>query len=191
MIAVEVTGINELEKALGDDIKQLPRQLSAAINATSKKVKAGISKQIRQELAAPAKDVNAVIKVASKAAPTRLGSSVVLKEQSRLSLKAFGARQTKSGVSYKTSPRKGRKRIDSAFMGPRPGVIAQKLGGHVYKRKGQGRKPITKLMGASPWGAYIVNGMQGKTVLDGTNELKKQILRRAKFIALKRSGAIK
>lgn len=191
MITLDVAGVKELEKALGDDAKSLPRHLSAAINASATKVRSNVSKQVREELAAPAKDIAKVLKVKSRAKASSLGATVQLDEEKRLSLKSFGARQTRAGVTYKTSPKEGRKRVDGAFMGPRPGVIAQKLNGHAYKRRGQSRKPIVKLMGASPWGAYVVHKMERKTVKDGQAELEKQVKRRIQFVELKRAGVIK
>lgn len=187
MITIEVDQIRELEQALGDAKKRMPREIAIAINRTAKWTTTQMSRQVREQLNAKARDVKKVMSQKTKASPSRLGTKVELEHEKRLGLKAFGARQTRSGVTAKVSKRGPRTKVPGGFMGPRPGAIARKLGGHAFKRTGKGRKPIAKLHGASPWGAYVVNRMRPKTLRAAELELQKQIKRRIDFQILKRN----
>jgi len=62
-----------------------------------------------------------------------------------LSLKYFRARQVSWGVKAKWGGEWHEYR--GAFMGPRPGIIAKRLGGHVFVRTSASRFPIEKLFG--------------------------------------------
>jgi hypothetical protein len=114
-----------------------------------------ISKGIRQNINIKAGDLREQIKVDRH----KQGASITLKETDRISLKYFGAKQNKKGVTYKINKGKGRGFIKSAF-------VSQKLYGHVFKRVGKNRLPINKLMGASAWGVFVVRGMYKPTGRD-------------------------
>ena len=64
-----------------------------------------------------------------------------------ISLKHFHARQLRFGVKAKVQGEW--KRYAGAFMGPTPGVIAPRLGGHVFVRTSAARLPIEMLFGPS------------------------------------------
>lgn len=64
-----------------------------------------------------------------------------------LPLKEFGARQFNFGVRAKVWGQN--QRFPGAFMGPKPGTIASKLGGHAYHRTQRTRLPIEKMYGPS------------------------------------------
>lgn len=190
MIDLQIQGVKELELALEGTSKKLPRELTIAVNSTARKVRTGMSKQIRGELVVKSADLNKILNLASKAKPTSIVAKVLLFGTKRLSLKAFKPRQTRKGVSYKVSKSKGRKVAPSAFMGPRPGAIAIRLRGHAYKRMGRARYPIARLHGPSPGGVYALQKMRPKTIVDGVSELNKQIERRIRFNLLKKQGLI-
>lgn len=190
MITLDVEGIDELTKALGGAAKRLPRELTIAVNATAKKVATNMSKQVRGELVVKAADLKKVLRVKSRANKGNITAVVQLDEKRRLTLKSFGARQIRSGVSYKISKSSGRKTVPGGFMGPRPGVKAAKLRGHAFKRTGSARYPIVLLHGVSPWGVYTRRGMLPQTIQDGVRELNKQIARRIRFNVLKRERLI-
>lgn len=64
-----------------------------------------------------------------------------------LSLKLFGPRQDEVGTTALVWGR--RQTYVTAFMGPRPGVIAPALGGHVFHRVSGSRLPIEMTFGPS------------------------------------------
>jgi hypothetical protein len=190
MIDLEVIGIKGLEQALKGTSKQLPRELMIAVNATAKKVRTGMGRQVREELTVKAKDLKPILKVRKKANRSQISALVRLDKTKRLSLKAFGVRQTRAGVSFKISKRTGRKTVRGGFMGPKPGRPAARLGGHAYIRRGPARYPIVRMHGASPGGAYEKQNMRPRTINDGATELAKQVQRRVRFNTLKKQGLI-
>jgi len=183
----QLRGLENAAKAAG---KKLPRELAIAVNKSGKFAKREISKQIREELAAKKKVVDTAISVRGKATAQHAGITVVVKAGKRLPLRDFGARQIRKGVSYRTSKTTGRKRIDGAFQGPRPGVMKASWRGRVFKRVGKKRLPIQQLWGPSPWGVYVKRKMPTVTRKRVRKELKKQIDARTRFLNLKASGAI-
>ena len=179
-----------MKKAIEDTGRNLRKELAVACNATASKGKSIIAKQISKELATPQKNIRATISQSRKAKDTDISATLEVRKDRRISLKEFGARQTKTGVSYKISKSRGRKSIPGAFQGPKPGLINVKTKGNVFKRAGKARLPIVKLYGPSTWGVFVVGKKQGPSVDEIEAELKKQIDRRIRFIELKASGAI-
>lgn len=190
MIEIDSRNIAELSRVLDRKARMVGQQVAAAINETATYVSKRMGQEIRKELNVKAKDVKKSFKMSSRATRELMRRKVTLTKESRLSLKYFGARQTKRGVSYQTSMKRGRKTIQGAFMGPRPGQLAPKLNGHVFARTGKARKPIQKLQGASPWGAFVIGKMQSIIVNEGEKYLNKKIQQRIKFLQLKKAGLI-
>lgn len=189
-ITIDPGQIAAMKKAIEDTGRSLRKELAVACNATAAKGKSIIAKQIGKELATPQKNIRATISQSKKAKDTDISATLEVRKDRRISLKEFGARQTKAGVSYKISKSKGRKTVPGAFQGPKPGSINVRTKGNVFKRVGKSRLPIVKLMGPSSWGVFVVGKKQGPSVPEIEAELKKQIDRRIRFIALKASGAI-
>lgn len=177
MITLDIQGVKQLEKDMGEKAYRLPELLATSVNETAKKVKVQVNKNIREHLAVKAKDIRPMLEPRKRANKNSISALIVIDKEKRLSLKRFGAKQTKQGVSYTLSKKAGKRYVPGGFMGPRPGVIAPRLNGHAFKRTGKGRTPIAKLHGASPWGAYVVNHLERITVVDGNKELTKQINR--------------
>lgn len=192
MLQIEIPRdqIKRLEQAIAGTKKKLPKELAIAVNATAKKTKGAISKEIRNELATKKTAVDKTLKIKTKATASSLSSTVRVEETRRIPLRDFGARQTKRGVSYKISKTTGRKTVLGAFQGPKPGVMKASWKGNVFKRAGKARLPIVKLMGVSPWGVFVKKGLTQPSIAEATAELKKQIERRIRFINLKKSGDI-
>ena len=190
-IDIDVRKLDEFRRAIRAAGKSIPREMAAAFNATAKKTKSSISKQIRTELASSAKGVNDTISITKKATTQSLNAGVRLGKTKRVPLKDFGARQVRAGVSYRVSKGGSRKLATSAFMGPKPGVKAPRLNGHVFKRKGPGRLPIVKLMGASPWAVFIKQRMSPEQVKMINAELLKQVDRRIKLNVMRANGLVK
>lgn len=189
-VTIDPGQIAAMKAAIENTGRNLRKELAVACNATAAKGKSIIAKQIGKELATPQKNIRATISQSKKAKDTDISATLEVRKDRRISLKEFGARQTKAGVSYKISKSKGRKTVPGAFQGPKPGSINVRTKGNVFKRVGKSRLPIVKLMGPSSWGVFVVGKKQGPSVTEIEAELKKQIDRRIRFIALKASGTI-
>lgn len=189
-VTVKQGSIQSLKAALEGTTRTLKKELRVAVNATAKKSKSIINKEIRKELAVTAKVVNPTIRVKRVASGDSLSASVQVDKTKRISLREFGARQTKAGTSYRVSKTRGRKTIPGAFQGPKPGVMKASWRGHVFKRVGKTRLPIVKLFGPSPWGVMVKGDKLEPSKEQTREELQKQIERRVRFITLKKTGAI-
>lgn len=181
-----VNGVQELKKVLGEQADRLPRELATAVNATAKATKRQMAKEVTQELAVPQKVVVATLKETRKATKAELKAAVRINKTGRISLKEFGARQNKKGVSYKISKSQGRKFVPGAFQGPKPGAISAKWRGHAFKRVGKSRLPIVKLKGPSPFGVFVKRGATPKVVDFADAELEKQVKRRVRAVMVRR-----
>lgn len=189
-IMIDRAELDQLRNALKTVGGTMARELKIVTNKTANKTKLVMSREIRKELRAPAAKVKKTLRVSIKATTANTSAEVQLKKGERISLKEFNARQTRKGVTHKISKRRGRGRVDDAFMGPRPGAIATKLHGHVFKRRGEARLPIQKLYGPSPWGVFAINRMRKPTVQEITPEYVKQLQHRIRFKVLKAQGLI-
>jgi hypothetical protein len=190
--AVDAYKVRQLQSVVGGSEKKLSQQLKIAVNATSKKTVGSMAKQVATELATAQKNIKQTIAITKKAeAGQKIPTAVVTQKTTRrIPLRDFGARQTKSGASYKVSKTKGRKTIAGAFQGPKPGVMKASWRGRVFKRVGKARLPIVQLFGPSPWGVFKNKKLKSPTVKESRKELRRQIDRRLRFLKLKKSGAI-
>lgn len=189
-VTIDPRQIAAMKAVIENTGRKLRKELSIACNQTANKSRSIIAREIGKELATAQKNIRTVIRLSKKASPTDATSTVEVRKESRISLKEFGARQTKKGVSYKVSKTKGRKTVLGAFQGPKPGMINVRTKGNVFKRVGKSRLPIVKLMGPSAWGVFVVGKKQGPSTQEIEAELKKNIDRRIRFIKLKASGEI-
>ena len=189
-ISIDADQIQRLRNMLKGSKPKVAQQLSIAINETQKKITVKASRAITEELAVKASVVKQKIK-GKRATKGDLLAKVTVKASNRLSLREFGAKQNKRGVTYKISKTKGRKLIAGAFQGPKPGVVKISWRGNVFKREGKPRLPIVKRSGPSPWGVYVKSGKDPSIRKEARQILREQIERRIKFIQLKQSGEIK
>jgi hypothetical protein len=189
-IEVSVTQLARLTKAVGNARKSLPREISAAINATAKKTRLDMGRKIRNEIAVKKEPVEKVIKLVRQSSAGSLSAQVNLAKSARIPLRDFGARQTKAGVSYKIAKKGGRATVQGAFQGPRPGVMKASWRGRVFKRVGKSRLPIVQLMGPSPWGVFVVKKMTPIQRKEIEAELAKQIERRINLNVLRANGLV-
>lgn len=192
MISIQVNEkqLKELTLAVGRAKKSFPKELAAAINETAKKTRLNMGREIRETVNIKKKDVEKSIKISATATGTSLKGVVSLKKDNRVGLQHFGGRQNKSGVSYKISKSGGRKTIAGAFMGPKPGQLAPKLHGGVFRRASTTRLPIIKLYGVSPYGAFIKNNFDETEVVFINKTLQAQIERRIKLNVLRANGLV-
>ena len=192
MIGIEVNAkqIKRLTEAVGKARKNFPRELAAAVNSVSKKTRISIGRRIRQTINLKKADAEKPIKIKKTATAQAPVGVVSIDRETRAGLQHFAARQNARGVSYKISKQGGRKLVAGAFMGPRPGVLAPKLNGGVFKRVGKSRQPIVKLYGVSPYGAYAKNNMSKAEVEFINKSLMTEMERRIKLNILRASGLV-
>lgn len=176
-------------KGLKALVKNIPKELAIVSGKAAKRGKSIIAKAVTTELNVTQKVVKNHIAVKTKVQET--GASVSLEKSKRISLRNFKAKQNKAGVRYKISKTGGKKTLPGGFMGPRPGTLATKLNGGVFKRIGKKRLPIGKAMGPSPWGVHKKQKQQQTQV---KKELRtayhKAAVKRLKYQRLRKSGAI-
>ncbi len=193
MIEIEINAkqLRRLREAVGKSKKNIKKELAGAINATGKKTKLQVGRDIRKTVNLKKDEAERPLSIRAKATETNLVAVVSLKKTPRLGLRHFGARQDKKGVSYKISKTGGRSRVNGAFQGPRPGVMKMSWKGNAFKRVGKERLPIVMLKGVSAFGAYAKNELEGPQVKEINKELSKQMERRINLNILRANGLVK
>ena len=192
MISIEIDAkqLKTLQKAVERSGKKFAKELAGAINAVSKKTKLQIGRDIRATVAMPKAEAEKPLRIRGAATEQHLTATVSLQKTKRLGLRHFGARQDKRGVSYKIAKTGGRKRVQGAFQGPKPGVQKMSWKGNAFKRVGASRLPIVMLKGVSAYGAYAKNELSGPQVEAINAELTKQMERRIKLNILRAEGLV-
>lgn len=193
MIEIEINAkqLRRLREAVGKSKKNIKKELAGAINATSKKTKLQVGRDIRKTVNLKKDEAERPLSIRATATEANLVAVVSLKKTKRLGLRHFGARQDKRGVSYKISKTGGRSRVNGAFQGPRPGVMKMSWKGNAFKRVGKERLPIVMLKGVSAFGAYAKNELEGPQVKEINKELSKQMERRINLNILRANGLVK
>lgn len=193
MIEIEIkpNQLKRLREAVGKSKKNLKKELAGAINATSKKTKLQVGRDIRKTVNLKKDEAEKPLSLRATATESSLVAIVSLKKTKRLGLRHFGARQDKRGVSYKISKTGGRSRVNGAFQGPKPGVMKISWKGNAFKRVGKERLPIIMLKGVSAFGAYAKNDLEGPQVKEINKELSKQMERRINLNILRANGLVK
>jgi len=161
-ITADTAGLEAKLSAIAGGLDKAKRRAAARTATHTKKL---ISDKVRERVAVKASTVKE--NVSSKKQDT--GQVIRLKKSDRVSLREFSAKQTNKGVTYRISKTGKRGFVQSAFQGPKPGMMFVKYKGTVFKRKGKPRLPIQKLWGPSAWGAFT-GGAKEKTVKDSTPE---------------------
>ena len=192
MIAIEIDAkqLKRLREATGRAKKNFSKELAAAINQTAKNHRMKQGRNVRSVVNIKKAQIESKITI-KKASDVTPQARVFFKSSEREGLQYFGARQNGRGVSYKISTKKGRGTVVGAFMGPRPGQLAPKLHGGVFKRTGPTRLPIVKLYGVSPYGAYVKNDFERIDVAFSADYLKGQMKRRIDLNILRANGLVK
>jgi hypothetical protein len=193
-MTVKDRGVRRLLDSVNGDVRKLKRNLATAVRETAKNTKSQMAKAVAKELKVTQKVIKSTLKDTVKPSPTMPSAEVSLRPSKRIPLRDFGARQKKSGVSYKISTKGEKGFAEGAFQGPRPGAIKASWKGRVFKRKGpkvkmskgryagKMRQPIVQLFGPSPWGVFVKNDMKPEINRDTQAYLVKQIERRIRAI---------
>lgn len=128
---------------------QARKALARAVNRVTNTVHGRVIRAIRKQSDIPTTIIRQQIK--KRLASTSLGQGalegVIWATGKPISLKHFKPRQTSVGVKAKWGGEWHM--LTGAFMGPRPGVIAPRLGGHVWLRTSSARLPIELQYGPS------------------------------------------
>lgn len=193
MVEIEINSgqLNRLRQATANAGKKFPRELAAAVNSVAKKTRISIGRRIRQTINLKKAAAERAVKI-KKIAMAEIPVGVVsIEKERREGLQHFNARQNGKGVSYKIDKRGGRKLVPGAFMGPRPGTLAPRLHGGVFRRVGKERLPIVKLYGVSPYGAYAKNDMSQIEVQFINKGLLTEMERRINLNILRANGLVK
>lgn len=202
-IEIDTAQVQRLEKAVTAAGKSMSKEIAGALNQVAKKTRLNMGRRIKEKIKLKKQAIEKPIRVKAEATESKLVAVVSLAKERRLGLENFGAKQTKQGVSYRISSEGKRGMVAGAFMGPRPGMLAPKLHGGVYKRIGENRRltkgrrqgkigqPIARLFGVSPWGAYVKNNMDVIEVEAVSKEVYLQMERRINLNVLRASGLVK
>jgi len=182
--------IKQVAKILKDIGLNARKEIATAVNKAGEKTRSTMAKGISKKITIKQKDVKNSIGI-KKANETSLTTSVTLKKEKRLGLQYFGAVQDEVGVSYQIVKGGERKYVDDAFMGTKPGRLAPKLYGNVFKRKGKSRLPIIRLKGPSFWGIFVKNKLEVPTAAVALTELEKQVRERLRYLLLKAQNKLK
>lgn len=163
-ISIQWQGLAEIRQMLERAAKISPQAVSMAINRTIERARTDVTRALVKQTGLRF----GVIRQATsllRASPATLTAEIRARG-GYTSLKEFGARQTKKGVS--AAPWGRRQVFDHSF-------IVKRYGGHVYKREGAKRFPIRKLYGpAIP--VEMVKGQSKAAFLRAVeNELPKRL----------------
>lgn len=143
-LALYSNRIGELSQ--GDAHKAFAR----AVNRVTNTVHGRVIRAIRKQSDIPTTIIRRQIKKRLASPSISHGGSiegVIWATGNPISLKHFKARQFSFGVKAKWGGKWHE--YQGAFMGPRPGVIAPRLGGNVFVRTSASRFPIEMLFGPS------------------------------------------
>jgi hypothetical protein len=149
-VRVDVTSLENVKRGMREDSDALRLGIAKAINDTAKHAKSFTSRLIRQHVPIPKRRLDRFIK-RTFASPNELHAEVTVTDTGALPLKLFKAKQVAKGVTVKLDKQGPAKLIEHAFIVPR-------LGGNVFRRKGESRLPIEKLFGPSPLDVYEQSG---------------------------------
>lgn len=191
-INIDDSTLKKLQRVLDGNAKKLRQQFYIAVNKTAAKTKGLIAKDVSKKIVVPQKIIKKSItikKAKQVAAMNRTSAVVTQRALNGFPLKMLHAKQNKAGTTYKGKGRKSETRV-GAFMGPKPGSVAVKLRGHSFKRIGKERTPIKKQFGPSVIEIFIEAGTHQKAVVFAREQLKKELLERARVLELKKTGVI-
>lgn len=202
MIEIRAEGnMDKLVADLGRVADNITKQIGIVSWRTARRGKSIIAKDVASQIKVNQADVKKLIRETRGDAE----SSVALKKTSRMPLKRFGPRQTKAGVTYRIEESGKRQLLQGAFMGPKPGVLAPNLHGHVWIRKGylppgasgprfrggkRQREQIYIPRGPSPYGVVLKGERKYPIAKEIRQELSKQLAKQIRYLRLKQSGVI-
>lgn len=144
-----------------------PQRIARSLNRAGVSARTVIVREIAKDMAITQNAVKKHV-VTRDARPDKLHVSIEI-SGARISLKEFGARQTRRGVTANTG--RGRQLYPSTF------IVARN--GHVFKREGRARLPIVKLHGASL--PHVFDKHAPAALARGEEQLVKNLIHELKF----------
>lgn len=189
-VTVHQKQINDIKGFLDGNAKKIRQQLYIATNKAAYKTKATIAKEVGKGLNVKQKIIKKTVFLFKAKSGMQRTAKVTQKSFKGLPVSFFKAKQTKAGVVFRPSKGKGAITIPGAFMGPKVGAQLAKWRGNAFKREGQSRLPIEKQHGPSALEVFTERNVKPIAVKFATNQLQKEITERARFLGLKKSGAI-
>jgi hypothetical protein len=183
---IETRGMKELLASLDAVSENLPKDVYSALGAAGTKVRSAIAKEVTQEIRVKQKLVKENTSIIKRR--ENLTVTVKLKSSARIPLRDFNGlvyvRKRGGGVKAKINKAKGAKKLY------RPGFLIAKFGNHAFTRPDNGRR-IAKLKGPSPYGVIKKNDERRDNVVKvASDEIKKQMERRIRFVELKKAGGL-
>lgn len=135
------------------------KAVAGAINDVLLTSRTNLARGVRDKVVVKYGRVLRQIKL-NRATPENIAASIRIDDKDRPGLKSFGARQTRSGVTYRISKTGGRKKIASAFEArgrPPRGSVGISAAGiddssraiRIFRRAGKKRLPLLDLKGPS------------------------------------------
>ena len=134
-VKVAFTDLTRLEGMIGEAGLKAPYAIARAIDAVGNRTMTQVKRSVAKQAGVPVGRAGAALSK-RQAMGTGQGSFTIVARDVTLSLKEFGARPTRAGVS--AAPWNKRRVFPHTFIGP---------GGHVFVREGKSRLPIKKLWG--------------------------------------------
>lgn len=195
--------INDITRFLDGNAKKIRQQLYIATNKAAGKTKSMIAKELGKVVNTPQKNIKKTIFLRKAKPGSQRKAFVTQRGMNGLPIRFFKPEQTLAGVVYKPFKGKGKELIKDAFMGPgvwesvngerriaAVGTPNPKWKGNAYKREGRTRRPITLQRGPSILHVFKERNVEPIAVTFATTQLQKEVTERARFLGLKKSGAI-
>jgi len=177
---ITVTGTEALTRRLLEIGQDAPKAATRAVNRTLSTVKTATVRGLVAAVGLRNKDVTPAIAIKRATFSNQIGTLTVTGK--RIPLIAFGARQTKAGVTYRLPS--GRGLIPSGFL-------ATMKSGHrgVFARRGKPRLPIVEQFGPSLPHAMVAGGLLAKMQALGDATLEKNMLHEIDWVTQQRVQA--
>lgn len=185
-IQVDERELKATERMLADYPKVWPKAARRAVNKTGTTIRTRIRRRLAKAVAVTQKAIAPGLQLI-RATAQRLSSTVRLTGK-RIPLLAFGARQVRSGVTYRIARAGGRKRLLHAFINAMPRT------GHrgVFMRGTNKRLPIYERFGPSLPAVYqeAANDIDRQTRLDAAALLSKHLNHEVQWELSKSAGRL-
>lgn len=178
------------------DKRDLPKVIGRSLTRTAASGKSFLSKNLRQRINLKKSDIDQAIATRRS---NEIGSLTALAfgrawfevrvSGKPIPLKAFAARQTRKGVTFKVS-RIGNRRV--YVRQGQPGFIVNSLGGHVFVRKGPEppgppKAPIHKVYGPSLPQYFSTRRVRDEEIAHVRDFWSREVIRNARFALQRRA----
>lgn len=153
MAFVRIEPLDQIMAQYGADLKKLGsrakthRVIARAANYEGRKVFTVVKRTLARQTSIKYGAINKNMRFFPAKTKGDAIETVIFGSGKHFSLRDFGPRQLKPGTRAKVWGKNKMHR--GAFMGPRPGAVSAKLGGHVWKRDTAKRYPISRVWGPS------------------------------------------